>query len=385
MSRRLAAAAVVLAVLLVTVPGVASAETTVQPVVTVRAGETLNEDLTATALRVVVRGTVNGDVTALSGQVVVRGEVTGDVTAIAARVDAGGRVGGDITAVAGRTTLSGEASGLTAAGGRVSVAGRLAGPIDAAGVVVAVEEGGTVEGRLRTTALRTWVNGSVQGGAPPAGAVAAGDGAPATAEWLAGGATVGGTPLQVGLRPGRRLGLTLFESYRFLANLVLGAVLVGLFPRFSRRLSDVAVRDPLRTWLAGFAAALVVPILLVLFGLSLFGVPIALAGGALYLVASWVGSVYGRYVVGVWLLAAVPRAADYADLSVPTVENRWVALLVGAFAVEILVQIPYLGPVVDAVILLLGLGGLVRLGYRSYRRTERGVSTAVTSTPPGDD
>jgi len=379
MSRRLAAVAVVLAVLLVlvTVPGVASAETTVRPVVTVPAGETLEEDLTAAALRVVVRGTVDGDVTALAGQVVVRGEVTGDVTAIAARVEAGGRVGGDVTAVAGRTTVVGEAGGLTAAGGRVSVAGRVRGATEAAGGVVAVEESGTVEGRLRTTALRTWVNGSVRGGAP---ATLAGSDGP-TLRPLAGGETA--IPAQVGLRPGRRLGLSLFEVYRFLANLVLGAVLVGLFPRFSERLAGVAVRDPIRTWLVGLGVTVVGPLVLVLFGLSLFGVPIALAGTALYLVASWVGSVYGRYVVGVWLLGALPRAFAYGDISVPTVDNRWVALLVGAFAVELLVQLPYLGPVVDAVVLVLGLGGLARLGYRSYRRTERGpLAGGPAASPP---
>ncbi|MFC7132753.1 MULTISPECIES: polymer-forming cytoskeletal protein [Salinibaculum] len=375
-------------VVLAMVPWMVAAETTVRPTVEVPAGETLNEDLTATAGRVLVRGTVDGDVTALSADVVVSGEVTGDVTAFAGRVDVSGRVGGKVNAIAGITDVGGDVDdGLSSIGGRLSVAGRVGGVLDAVGVFVDVEEDGRVTGRFQTTAVRTRVNGTVLGGGPIlnrslTGGPGTGDDGAGAARMLAASSVGAGlvqllpgtvaqpSPL-VSLGPGNLLRVSWVEAYRFLANLLLGAVLVGAFPRFSTRVSDLVGREPARTWVSGFAVTLLTPLVLVVFGLSLFGLPIAFAGGALFVVLSWVGSVYGRFALGMLTLAAVPRGLSYVDVDVSPVENRWVGLVVGAFIVEILLQIPAVGPVVDGLVLVLGLGAVTRLAYRSYRRTER--------------
>lgn len=58
-------------------------------------------------------------------------------------------------------------------------------------------------------------------------------------------------------------------------------------------------------------------------------------------------------------------------------ENRWLCLLVGALEVGLLVLIPLVGRVVDGLVLLLGLGAITRLAYRTYRRTERGEESTV--------
>lgn len=182
-------------------------------------------------------------------------------------------------------------------------------------------------------------------------------------------ATSSAAPLQ--LNPFRRLGISLFDAYWQLATLVLGLVLVGLLPNFSRRVADLGTSDPLRTAGAGLAVVLVVPVALLLLGLSLFGIPLALAGAAVYLVVSWVGAVYGRFTVGMWVLSVVPRVLAAVGADGRPVENRWAGLLVGTAVVGLLVLLPVVGPVVETVVLLLGLGGVTRLAYQSYRRTER--------------
>jgi hypothetical protein len=161
------------------------------------------------------------------------------------------------------------------------------------------------------------------------------------------------------------------DLYWSLATLLLGLVLVGVLPRFSRRVADVGASDPLRSGGAGLVVVLLVPLALLVLGLSLFGIPVALAGIAVYLVLGWVGAVYGRFTVGMWVLAAIPQALAYIDVDVRRVENRWAGLLVGTFLVGFAVLIPIVGTFVDGLVVLLGLGAVTRIAYSSYRRTER--------------
>ena len=112
--------------------------------------------------------------------------------------------------------------------------------------------------------------------------------------------------------------------------------------------------------------------MLLLLALSLFGLPLAPVGALLFLTLSWVGAVYGRLAIGAWLLDGVPppRLAT-VGVDRPPIDNRWAALLVGSLLVGVLIQMPYLGPAVDTVVVALGLGALVRIVIRTYRRTER--------------
>ncbi|WP_411968772.1 hypothetical protein [Haloferax sp. YSSS75] len=397
----------VMLVVLAIIPGLATAKTEVGPTVVVERGERLTDDLTVAAGTVIVRGTVEGDVTALAGDVVVAGEVTGDVTALAGRVEVTGEVGGKVTAFGGVTTVSGTVGdGIDAIGGALQVSGAVSGTVDAISVLVTVEEGATVDGRLQTTAVRTHVNGSVSGepetavnqsnvGASdsPSPPSLASDSPSSIRESPvaalpprltmhppSGVSTLVATtltPVQLQILP---FGISFLDAYGFFVNLLLGVLLIGVLPRFSTRVASRVVEDPVRTAGFGLATTIVVPIVLVLFGISLFGLPLALAGGALAFVLWWVGAVYGRFAVGVWLIGAIPRGAAYVDVDVEPIENRWVSLFVGIVVVSLLVAVPVIGPVVDTAVAILGVGALVRLVYHAYTRTER-VTPVETDAP----
>ena len=196
-------------------------------------------------------------------------------------------------------------------------------------------------------------------------------------------------PTTLQLSPLRSLGISFYDIYWQLATLVLGLVVVGILPNFSRRVATLGAGDPLRTGGAGLAVVLVVPVALLILGLSLFGIPLAIAGTAVYLVLWWIGAVYGRFTVGLWLLGAVPRglSAVDIDIDIARIENRWAGLLVGTFVVGVLVLLPVVGPIIEFLVVLLGLGGGSRLAYRSYQRTERverAHSDEATTEPEED-
>ncbi|WP_416841396.1 bactofilin family protein [Haloferax sp. DFSO52] len=389
---------------LATVPGVASAKTQVGPTVVVDRGETVSDDLTMAAGTILILGTVDGDVTALAGDVIVAGEVTGDVTALAGRIEVTGTVGGKVTALGGVTSVAGTVGdGIDTIGGALTVSGDVSGTVDAISVLVTVEDDATITGRLETTAVRTLVNGSVLGGEDsqvtqsPGGATNSSRVSgprsalvstmtESTVIWSATLGLKPPTALALGplLVPAQILpfGISFLDAYGFFVNLLLGVILVGVLPQFSTRVAAAIVRYPVRSAGFGLATTIGAPIVLILLGVSLFGLPLALAGGAIFLVLWWVGAIYGRVAVGVWILESVPRLLAAAGIEREPIQNKWASLFVGVFVVGLLVSLPAIGAVVDTGVAVLGVGALVHLAYRAYDRTERTEQRGLEASGP---
>lgn len=341
-----------LLVVLAVVPGVAAAETRSGGTVVVESGETVEGNLEAFAGNVIVRGTVTGDVNAFAGNVVIAGRVDGDVEAAAGNVEIApsGSVGGELEAAAGNVVIAGTVDGDVSASGetiRVASGGQIGGKLQAAGQTIVLADGSSIAGDVE-------YEGTLQ---------------------RAAGASVGGAVTRTDLGEVVSTGPPLVPNwvgtiYGFLVNLVFGAILLLLFPGFSRRVSDRVLESPLRTTGVGLLVLVSLPILLVLLAITIVGIPLSLVGLFLLLVGGWAGAVYGRFAVGTWLTA-------FAD-----VENRWVSLLVGMLAVGLVSQVPFVGGLVDLVVLLLGVGALAMVLTQRYRRDE--PETPVGSQP-GDE
>ncbi|MDG5817914.1 polymer-forming cytoskeletal protein [Natronococcus sp. A-GB7] len=337
--RKRLAVVLLVVVLLGTLPtGVAAqSESTVGGTVVVGEGETIDE-LEAVAGTVVVEGTVTGDVSAAAGDV---------------RIESGGEVGGD----------------LEAASGSVTIDGAVGGDVDVGAGNVAVGEDGTVGGEFTAGAGNVVVDGTLEGDAAiGAETITLGEDAAIAGDLRYNGDLQGNTDAVAGsisedpslgfdiaptLQP---LASWLVSLYTLALNLLLGAALLALFPRFSDGVAERVARDPVRTGAVGFGVLIGVPILLVAAAITIIGIPFSIVGGFAFALVVWIGIVYGRFAVAAWLLG-------YADL-----ENRWLALVVGMIGGAILAQVPFVGGLLNFVILLLGLGALA-WGLYAHRRT----------------
>jgi cytoskeletal protein CcmA (bactofilin family) len=344
----LVAALVVLSV----VPGTVVADQRVGGTVVVAEGETV-EGLEAVSGTVLVRGTVDGDLEGAGGTVVVAesGTVTGDVSVSAGTVQIDGTVDGDVEVGAGTLTV-----GETA------------------------EIGGTLEAGAGTVVL----DGSVAGDATIGtdrlvlGSTAALDGDLTVGEGTTvvrkDGATVSGTLVRENLG-GSDVASTAgpdwaFTVWGFAANLLLGAALLVVFPRFSRRVADAVGDEPARTGGAGLATFVGVPLVLVALTLSIVGIPLALVLGLpVLVVGGWIALVYGRFAVADWAL----RRAGY--------DNRWASLVVGIVVLGLAGMVPVVGGLVDFLVFVLGLGALA-LGIYELRRGDRESHPGEKPAPP---
>lgn len=334
--------------------GVAAAETRTGGTVTVAAGETV-DGLSVVAGTVVVSGTVDGNLEGAAGSIVIApsGVVTGDVSAAAGSVRIDGRVDGSVDTGTSSVILSADGrigGDLTAGAESVLIAGEIGGDAVLGAERVTLAQTGSVGGDLRYSPDGQFVD---EGGAV-GGAVVA-------------DSTIGGDGFGVFQFPN-----TLFTGYVMLVNLVLGAILLAVLPGFSGRVGTTVGEEPLRSAGFGVAALVGIPIGLALLAVTVVGIPLMLAGVFLYALLLWVGLVYGRFAVAVWLLGQFD------------VDNRWLALVVGIVGLGLLGQLPFVGWLLTLGTFLLGLGAVTSGIVRSLRGRRRG-GTPGESHDAGDN
>lgn len=346
-SRRFVVIIVVVALLVPAGAGVAAAQSFQGAAgsVVVAEGETY-ERVDGVAGAIVVRGTVTGDVTGAAGTIHVTdtGVVEGDIEAAAGTVRIDGVVEGDVDVGGGTIELGEDArigGTLQAGGGYISLDGSIGGDVRVGAETIVVGPDAAVGGEFRYNAATFDLHPD---------------------------ATIEGDVVQdsdLADSAGPAAGFDGFEIpswvsavYGFLANLVLGALLLFAFPRFSTGVADRVADEPLTSGGVGLLALVATPVALVILLLTIVGIPIAVVGAIAFAFAIWIGVVYGQYAVGAWVLDRLGR------------DNRWLALVVGLLGFALLGTVPFLGGLVTFVAFLLGFGALA-VGLRSAYRTRR--------------
>ena len=338
----------------------------------VRTANAVEGDLFAAGGRVIVDQPVKGDAALAGGSIDVRAPVGDDLRVAAGSATIESTVGGELFASAGSITLTSTA--------RVAHAASLFG----GGVTI----DGTIDGPLKVYAQKIVLNGEVKGDAHLAGeqielgpkAKIGGALSYASAAGLkqASGASIGGAiarEVRSADRDGHRSGDRNGHDDRdgdwhmqmqmqgtgpgwvggvlaFVALLAFSTVFVLVFPVFAARAPDTLKKSP---WLAlalGFAALLAVPLLAVLLFITLLGIPLGIAVMALYPALLMTGFVVGVLFIARLVQAALGKGAP--DSFAKTIGYFALALLL----VLLVAMIPFIGALVSAVVMLLGLGGV---------------------------
>lgn len=314
-------------------------------------------------------------------------ETASSISGVYGTIIVEGRVTGDVSGVAGNVVIreSGVVEGdLEAAAGNIRIAGTVQGAVSTGAGSVWLTDTGVVEGDFEVGAGDVRIDGTIQGDAQiGADTIRLGEQATIAGSLTYDGSLEGNREAVAGeITRDRTLGGNLFSDLQpvatwifavnaFLFNLLLGVVLLGLFPNFSAGVADRVATDPLRSGLAGLGVVVGIPLLLLLIAITIIGIPLSLAGLFAFLVFAWIGLVYGRFAVGVWLLSLVD------------IDNKWAGLLVGLVLAVILWQIPIIGGIINFAIFVLGVGALV-LGLVERRRRMSAPSGRTAAGSPAD-
>jgi len=317
--------------------------------------------------------TVQGDLITSAGTVRIDGRVDGDLVASGGRVTVAGTVTGDMLAAGGTTTISGQVDGdARIATGQARVEGRVGEDLLLGAGQATVASGAQVGGDLIFGAGRLRMDGTV------AGSVLG-----ATGSYTRAG-SVGGSE-QVTVQERREQAPTLAERAldrlrRYVSILVVGVLLLWLAPRAIGGAAEAVRGRPLASLgvgilgIIGGVVLVVVVILvtvLVAVGLGLLGLG-ALAGATVF------GGTLAAGVIAFLFFLAVAFGAEAAvGLALGRLLFRGDvrsffrglgAVAFGVLVVVLISAIPLVGGWLEALLVLLGLGGPVLMVLLGRRR-----------------
>lgn len=359
-----------------------AAETASSELVIIRAGDTVEGDLYATGVRVVIEGIVDGDLMAFAAEeVTISGEVTGSVLTAAPTVKVSGVIGGALRSAASALEVSGSV-GTDLVGAAISASLDSGSEVGGDVILWAVDMSGAgtigadLEGTQRTIRLEGTVNGDVDvsgrrltitGPLEVGGDL--GYRSEADAEGLdqatVGGVVVHKSPLPPNIRI-RALGLLA----RFLAvlGLTTAALLVAWgWPDRTRRAGDQA-RKQMPTAFGVGALVMLSPVLLGAVAVLLVGLTPAAASLPLLAIFAPLVLATAGLVMVLSLVAGVPAVLALSEvlpgnLALPG------SILAGSALVAVAWMVPFVGWLVPLLVLPIGLGAWI-LSFRTDRESQ---------------
>ena len=333
-----------------------------------RAGQIVQGDYFAFGPHVEISGIVNGDLYAAGGEVLIDGVVDGDVIVAGAKVILSGTVAQDARIAGAQVTVSGTIGrnatlggadvhltetakvrdNLIAGGGHVQLAGSvgrdarvgawkatLSNQIERDLIVAAgsvrLTSKATVGGRLRY-----W-----------------GEAAPSIDEEATVRGAITQRPLPEGWSIERArqglVGIRLMAAFiGFVSTLILGLVLLRVYPVFARRVTATIRERPTAALGWGTVALVATPVVALSFVVTLFALPIGVLLLALYGATVYLARVYAITYVGQILIR---RQEDSSSLAWPFVA--------GLVLYSVLSLIPVVGGLLTLLTVLFGLGALL--------------------------
>jgi hypothetical protein len=335
---------------------------------TVTISGTVNGDVYAAGSTVLVDGIINGDLLVAGGDVTIRGTVTEDVRTAGGNIVIASQIAGNTTALGGNVTITDSASlsgslvtatgnlevfgqvqrGMTMGAGTATIGNSTQGDITAGVGMLTLTADASVSGNLNywseedaQIAETASITGAIQKHVPEQG----------TSEVK---------ESVVGIITGFAVMIKLMS---FVTALIIGLLLVKFFPRFTTNTAQTFLSQPLSAGLIGLVALIVIPVVIILFFITILGIPIALLIMMIYLVDLFIAKIFVAYAAGIWL---VKRTNSQW-------RSGWI-LLAGLLLYYILTAIPIFGGFVSFISLIVGLGSLL-ISKRNYHRelTEKNV------------
>lgn len=310
----------------------------------------VNGDVYILANQIVIDGRVNGDVLAAGGSIDISGIVVHNVRSLGGQVLISGNVGNNVTAVAGNVQLL--ASGtignnVVITAGNVDLSSKIGSDatIVASNLRISSYVAGKIQayvGQLRITS-RAHISSGI-------------DYRSSSIAWIDQGAViegqithhpslvhelVKGTWIQGLLVGGKVVALLM----NFLYTLVVGIVLIKMFPKNLESALHVLKTRPWKAFSWGLMLLFLLPLASLILLMTILGVPFALTLIAANIIGFYTAKIYSVFWISNWCLAKFKLRI-----------SRLTALTLGLILYFSLTSIPILGVVLSFAAMLFGLG-----------------------------
>jgi len=279
-----------------------------------------------------------------------------DVVAAGGVVDVNNPVQDDVLAVGGTIIIQSPVGGdVRVAGNRVVIASDVSGNVAILAQTVEIASESSIAGSVEIRARDVVIDGTIIGDAH------------IVAETVAQNGTIGGAfahdPIA---KPNyeRSPIAWFFRIVSLFGMLVVGLVLVNIFPASLRRAVHASIKNPAKDLLWGLAALVAVPIAVLVLSLTIIGLPLGILLGLGYAAALYIAKILVGIVLGTYLWGAVRGRERAQKASVLGI------MVLGVFVLWLVTGIPVIGGILKLVAILWGLGILVNLKIQAVKQIE---------------
>ncbi|MCY4437811.1 MAG: hypothetical protein OXE05_10810 [Chloroflexi bacterium] len=352
--------------------------------ITIGAGEVIEDDLYLLGTTIIIDGTVNGDVLAAGNTIKINGTVNGNVHLAGQDVTISGTVSQGARVVANNFFLmSGSVDeDLLIIGNSIAISSDGVVGRDLILTISTLTLDGTVERRVAGVAEKVTHNGiigaevdiSVEDLVITDDASIGGDliyRSEKAAE-IASGAEIGGeiagemVEEAIDIDLGVAFDPIIVGIVGLITAAIYGTVLLLAFPRLTVTASNQLLQNPFMSIAMGIVFLVVVPIAAILVMITVVGIPLGLISLLLYGIALFSAQVFVSLTIGRLILSFI------ADGNRRLVQ--FFGLLIGLLILFGFSFIPYAGPWVPLVVVILGFGGLMMAIGRLRHEPVRGTS-----------
>jgi len=263
------------------------------------------------------------------GELVVNAPISGDILAAGGRITVNAAVDGKIVAAGGEIEMNGTAKNLVAAGGEITIHPTAVITRDAVISGQRVSNAGTVSRNLTVRAEEFEHTGS------------------------AGRVDYHKTEGLEGLRAVA----IIFRALMIVGFLILGIVLLKLFPAQFFSVEAEVRNSPLRNTAVGFALIIVSTVVIFVLAITVVGFPLAAVMGMLFIIALMLSSIFVSFALGRTLSDALKVKP-----------NDLLVFIIGFVVLALLVHIPVAGMFIGFVALSLGFGAILYAVHNNWQR-----------------
>ncbi len=345
--------------------------------VSVPAGETIDDTLIAVGETVDIDGVVTGDLIAVGKRITIRGSVGGQIFTAGQSGTIDGEVGGSVLGlfsdtlaiesprIAGNVYAAGgesvdvgqrakvEQNVIVAGGDRVLVAGSVG--RDVLGGSGQFEVTGTIGGKLTAYAKEIVLREPARIAGDVVAYVSRED------RLSVAPGVIGGelkkqimAPPEAEVSEYRKGEFYSFQLFRYAAAFLAGLVVLALVPRLQRVDLD-SFSEASSAGGIGLVALVAAPIIALITMATVIAIPIAVLGLMLWMAGVYLAKIVFGYFVGARILESDDAPRHFA-----------IALALGLAIVLVLVNLPFIGGLLNFVMTIVGLGMLVLFVWRSY-------------------
>lgn len=342
--------------------------------VVLSSNETVDDDYFAAGSTVEVSGTVNGDAYIAGGQIIVDGTINGDLLVAGGSILISGTITEDVRVVGGNITITGEiGDNLSFAGGNVTITedAQIAGNLAVAGgnVDLLAPVAGSVRAGVGNLNIANSVGGDVEAGVGNlrlSSAAAVGGSVTYWSETEASIAPEASVSGEVQRNEVKRpdvdqnevraltTGFDMFTTaLSLITTLILGFILLYLFPRFNEAVVKVIDDRPPFALLIGLLAMLLIPMIAIAMMITVIGIPLGILTFTLYFVLLYLSRIYAMSWIGSKVLKNSTPITTF---------------MVGLVIYYLVGIVPIVGPLLKLLATLIGLGGVL-LAWNASRVT----------------